>query len=252
MNCAEELNKWQHIGQDTPMKRSMAIFLWILLGALASGLAIGFFLHRANTDRERLVMEIDKAKQQAEETMNANRKLVAEADQKLSGASAEVDHAQELIKQYELERDLLLHATRLDKPTPNQLRSWKTFLSLPLGISLQTPPGSYATSNEALVSVRIDDSIAGGSDWLDITLYDRAYEVSRAQELVDATSTLTYLVDGHLLSGVRGRIRDTAVFGSVLRVMAHGTTTHLLWLRPRVGISDQTILRTLATLIFRS
>ncbi|MSR85075.1 hypothetical protein EXS71_01370 [Candidatus Uhrbacteria bacterium] len=233
------------------MKRSIAIFLWILIGALASGLAVGYFLHRANNDRGQLATEKEAAKRQTEETLATNRKLVEEANQKLAGADEEVAKAQERIKRYEIERDLLLRATRLDKPSSFQLKSWKTFLSLPLGISLQVPPGSYATSDQALVSVRINENIPGENDWLNISTYDPTFEQSRLQDLVDSTSSVRYLVDGSLLTGVRGRIRDTAAFGYVLHAQAHGVITHLVWVRPRVGLSDQRMLQTIATLNFR-
>lgn len=233
------------------MRRSLSIFLWILVGATASGLAIGYFLYQANADRERLSRQVETAKQHIEETQASNQKLAQEANQKLAAASQQVLKAQELLKRYEEERLLMARAIPIQKPSPRELTYWKSVLSLPLGLTLQLPPEAEATSTDQALIATVHEPIAGGNDWLVITPYDQKQEVALIQMLEDSTSSVALLANGRVFFGLQGRIRDTAAQGRVLRVRGNASSTYLIWARHRALISDQKILKTLATIHFR-
>lgn len=231
------------------MRRSVSILLWILTGALASGIGVGYFLHQANIDRETLIKEATMARAQASSSKIQLDKLAEEANTKLDSAWKEVGLAK---KQLQEQRILLAQAVVLQKPLPAQKKYWKTIISVPLGFSIEVPPGSEGSVTDNLVSLLVDPPVAGGSDWLDISTYDKAHEDMWMSYLEDTTSTVAFLANGNLLHGVKGRIRDTAATGFVLRIGDSATSTHLLWARNRVGISDQKIFQTVATLSLRS
>lgn len=231
------------------MKRSISVLLWILVGALASGVGIGYFLHAANADRRELVTEAEQAKQEAAATKAANDQLADEANKKLADASEEVANAQKLLKEYQDERLLMTQAVPLTQPTARQLKLWSEQVSVGLGVSVHLPPGNQALATDSsLVALRSGDP---AGQWLSIAAYDDQQDRTLSQSLQNA-EPVKYLVGTHLLLGVRGKLSDLPGNVYVLHAQSAASSTHLFWARSSTSIPDETILQTLATLNFRS
>ncbi len=207
------------------MGRATQAIGFLLIGATAAAGGTGFFLYRANVDRAALVQQSDDARAKADEAARASRALADEANRKLEAASQEVSKAQERIRVMEDEARLLAMATPLIRP--KYVSMWKEWVSVPLGFSVRLPPTAgdpqFATSTFA-------------SDWLSIMKYD--------PEAVTSTESV-YLVQGHLLAGVRTPTSWR------FRVQSNGTSTLTVIAYPNQGANERTILDALSTLTFR-
>lgn len=234
------------------MKRSVTVLLWILLGAAASGLGVGYFLHQANADRERLAQQARYAELTAEKTKEATDKIVAEANQKMAAASEEIAKAKKLISEQEQNQRLASQAIALPKPAARALARSKESISLPLGLSIWIPAGSIANVTDTTVIAALDPAASGKNDpWLVITPYAAMSENQMLQN-VSSTAQADYAVGGRLLVGWRGVSRDLASVIYVLRVRGAATTTHLIWGKTNSLVNEKKILDTLATMEFRS
>ncbi len=213
------------------MAKSWSIFGWILLGALATAIGTGYFLFQANSDRARLATATEQARKQSEELATASKKLADEANQKLDTASNEIRSAQELIRKYNEERDLLAKAEPLIKTRAST--TWKEWINLPLGYTLRLPPNNANSGNEMFFDF----------GWLRIQPYDPGREAMwRGQ--ATTTGDLVYFVDGHLLVGTRGS-------EWILRDQSGGSSTILIWAKPANAQAEKNFLETLSTLTFR-
>ncbi len=121
------------------MRRSLSICLWILVGALAAGLSVGYFLRAANLDREALAAQARAAEQRAQESKAASTRLAEEANTKLQDASAEIQRAKDELNAHRKYQQQLAQATPLPKPIARNLRNWTQTFSISLGRATQRP-----------------------------------------------------------------------------------------------------------------
>jgi hypothetical protein len=219
-------------GKLAPMRRATTVILCILLGAIASGASIGIFLKFANDDRERLAKELADTVQKSNDARQENQTVIQEANKKLLDSNAEVGKAQALIKSLQEERDLLATAKPLTPPSPSAIRGWSDVVALDLGVSLKLPTGTTVQSNDKTGLTLAKSSALDTQDprWFSLMPYDAATESELLASL--ATSTpVSYLLNGHILTGYQGTFSDNVNPVLILRVRKDGTITHLLWIR---------------------
>lgn len=233
------------------MNRRSSIFIGILLGALATGMGIGLFLKKANDDREVLALKIQATMQEASEAREENRRAIEEANKKLLVANTEVAKAQQIIKSLEEERKLLASATPLVEPSAKTVRGWTEVVAFGLGISLKQPLGSQIQTNDtSLVLIKSPEVPESDSRWLSMSRYNSRLE----QELISALATSTpvsYLVNGHILTGVRGSLDNQKEPILVLRVRYGGEVSHLIWMRDPKNADGSTLMIVLSSLKFQ-
>lgn len=233
------------------MRRATTILIGILLGALAAGLGVGFFLKKANRDREELAAQVEATVREANE---ARQTAIADANRKLQAANAEVGKAQAIIKGLQEERELLLKAVPLAQPSGRSLKGWNDVVALDLGVAMKYPENSGVETNDeqALTLVKTSAGSSGDGRWFSLIPYDGDLE----QELLSslATSTpLSYIVNGRILTGVKGSLADQSGTIFVLRVRYGGQTTHLMWIRDQgSGSNLPLITNLLASLRFQT
>lgn len=213
------------------MAKPWSIIGWIMLGAFATAIGTGYFLYQANSDRARLVEATEQARKQSEDLASASRKLADEANNKLTNASDEIRAAQELIRKYDEERELLAKAEPLIKTRAST--NWKEWINLPLGYTLRLPTNNANSGNELFFDF----------GWLRIQPYDAGREALwRGQ--TTTTGDLVYFVDGHLLIGTRGS-------EWILRDQSGASSTILIWAKPANAQAEKNLLEALSTLTFR-
>jgi len=213
------------------MIKPWSIFGWILLGAFAATIGTGYFLYASNMDRAKLVEATEQAKKQSADLAVASKKLADEANTKLDRASSEIKDAQELIKQYNEERDLLARAELLVRTRAST--TWKEWLNVPLGFSIRLPTVNKNAGNELYFDF----------GWLQIQPYDAGREAAwRAQ--TTSTSEVVYFVDGRLLIGTRGS-------EWLLHDLSGASSTVLIRAKPGNAQSEKNFLESLSTLTFR-
>ncbi len=225
------------------------------MGALASGLGIGLFLHQANTDRLRLAEKIDTANKNITDIQESNRKTVEETNKKLQEANTEIAKAQQLIKNLDEERLLQATAQALRLPSAKNLPGWNDVIDLDLGVSLKQPPNSLVATNgpRALTLIRSASQINDDPRWFTIKPYSPLEE----QELIQTLSTstvITYTVDGTILTGVRGEDRFSHQQTLILHIQQSGIIRFLLWAKDPTGNSTitPTVMNALASLRFKT
>lgn len=229
------------------MRRSASILLAIFVGALATGLGGYFFLRQANADRVRLAELAQKTQQEAQAAQDESKKAVEEANKKMDDASAEVAKAQQAIKALQEERDLLARATPLALPDAKTLKGWKDVIDLPLGVSCKAPPFAIVETNDERSLTLAKDT----GRWFSVTPYEERLENELLNSVVTSTS-VSYVVDGHLFAGWIGHALDRKQDMYILRIRKDGQNTHLVWMRtPEGALGTQTLLTTLASLSFQ-
>ena len=238
------------------MQRYTSVVLSILLGAVAVGIGMGVFLHKANSDRQRLEQVALDAQGKSREAQDLSQRAIQEANAKLAAANDEVAKAQATLKAIEDERLLLAKAEVLDEPKAEALKGWAEAVSLPLEVSLRIPPKNAIEENSGSALTVAADTKADSSSttlselrWLQITPYSERLE----SELVGAMASTTpvmYSVHGRLLKGARGLTQNGETY--VLRVSSLGQNTHLVWGREMGKTArDKRLLQVLATLAFK-
>lgn len=237
------------------MQRFTSVIMSILLGAIAVGVGMGIFLHKANTDRQRLEKVAIEAQGKSKEAQNRSQQAIQEANAKLKAANDEVAKAQATLKAIEEERGLLAKAEALDEPKAETLKGWSEAISLPLGVSLRVPPkNSIGENSDAALSIAAEQKSGSASmtlpelRWLQISPYSERLE----SELVGAMASTTpvmFAVHGRLLKGTRGQSQTGDSY--VLKVSSLGETTHLIWAREfGKTAKDRNLLQVLSTLTF--
>ncbi|MFA5935649.1 MAG: hypothetical protein WC787_02245 [Patescibacteria group bacterium] len=210
------------------MRRATTILLGILLGAIAAGLGIGFFLKMANDDRARLAEQVQETVRAATKAREENSQAIQDANIKLNASNQEVAKAQAMIKALQEERDLLAHAETLPVPSAKTVRGWSDTINVGLGVSIKLPPDATVSANSAreLGVTRGDDDAL----WLSVTPYleknDREYRSSLA-----TSTAVSYLANSRLLTGYVGERFGYNEALLVLRAQQSGTSTHLVWVR---------------------
>lgn len=233
------------------MRRSLSIFLWILLGACASGFGMGYVLWHAQTQAQALNQQLERTQAQAKAIAENHERLIQEADQKIALATAEATQSKDLLQKYEKERLLLAQAPDLSSYR-TKTKTWNQVVAFPIGLSVRLPPGTYGTSTDyALLATAGGSSYQGGELWLSASTYKPEQELELAQGLFSTTS-FAYRIDQNLILGQRGK--KAGVDGNIylLRIQRQGQTTHLLWLRTNIQVNDARVLEVLSSLSFGS
>ena len=239
------------------MRRFSSILLSILLGAIAVGASMGFFLNKANADRASLADIAAQAQSQAKEAQETREQAVSEANKKLDAANTEIKKAQSAITALKEERDLIAKATPLHEPTPRELRGWKQSIDLPLGVNITYPPNVEEISNDksSLVLSKTSSSSTNSAlldlRWLSIQKYDESSEKALLSTLSSGIITpLSYLINGHLLIGTQATLPGTQQMMFVAHVGKDGEKTHLVW--AKIPTTEQKNLQlALGTLDFK-
>src|SRR5689334_7112494 len=130
------------------MRRFSSIFLSILLGAFAVGIGMGYFLMKANSDRERLATIASEAEQQSREALQAKEDAIRAANNKLDTANGEISKAQELIRSFNEERSLIASAMVLKTPAGRDIKGWKEVVSLDQKTTINYPATHVVTAND--------------------------------------------------------------------------------------------------------
>lgn len=229
------------------MRRSLSIFLWILVGALAAGGGVGYFLHVANQDRMQLVEQAQRAERQAQQQKAANAQLATEANTKLKDASAQIQRAKDELAAHQKHEVDLAAALPLPKPLPRTLRNWNQTFSIHLGLSLLVPPFSYATETDNGLNF-LRASAQGDMPWMTVIPYDADHEQQWSAAVTNTVPILYTFDHQHTLTGVRGMHQNTQATIYLLRLQNFSTSTHLFWIESHYPVDEQEILQTLSTL----
>lgn len=241
------------------MKRFTSILMSIFLGALAVAIGMGIFLKKANDDRQRLADLAIKSQQQAKEAQQIREQAVQEANKKLDAANTEISKAEKLIATLREERALIATATILQKPSSREIRGWKETFNLSLGIGLKLPPGYEVQENDKAGLI-----VQGGwpqtslpsqladTRWLSILPYDEQAEQELLKQLDTSSSTsISYLIDGHVLIGKRATQATTGHTLFVAHVRSGDATSFLIWAREPAHQNRSPLTTALSTLDFR-
>lgn len=227
-------------------RSALAVFGYILIGALATGAGTGFFLYQANSDRAVLAEKKIQAERQAEELLEASQRIADEANQKLEEASEEVAKTRARLQALETEQRMIKDATILTGAAAT--RSWKEVLNIPMGVSVRVPTRGDEIKNDAQM-LTVGD---GASEaWLEV----RPWTESGWQEFlnrVENPKETYYLVSGRLLVARRGKLPGTDEDAYAVRVQTAGTSTHVIWAKEDRGFDADDILNALSSLTFRS
>ena len=234
------------------MSRTSSVLLWILIGAVASGSGIGYFLHSANQDRSALSAQVEQARQDAEQAKADTEKLTKDANDKLTAAAIAVADAQKKLDQLTQERELLARATTLAQPDPVTLRTWGTAFSIPLGVTMRIPPGNHMLVTDHELNISTGPLAGAGmqNQWVSITAYDASKEQALVDQLV-SPEAVSFSVDGRLLIGQKGTMENVSGAVYVLHTFSDATSTHLLWARSNNLVTEKKVLQTLSTISIR-
>lgn len=233
------------------MRRLAPIMLSILIGALTVAAGMGISLSKANADRERLSQLIETATTKADRAQTDGQRAIDEANQKIEEAKMRVDTALSTIRALQEERDLIAKATILPTPQPSMLKGWKEGAHVGLGISLKYPQSSHLFIQDASLSIALTDSEIENLEnrWF----YAESYSARLHAELestLTATSSVSFLQNGHLLIGTKG-LDSASKEVYVLKLIKNGEPKKLLWARETAGQRKSvSLLTVLATLQF--
>ncbi len=225
------------------MQRSLAIVSWILVGAIASGLSIGFFLHKSNADRTHLLQQLMDAQKETARIKMESAQAIREASSTTAAALAKVDAYNKQTQAYE---ELLKQTILPAKPDARTVQSWSTAYSIPLGVSLRVPPDNAILPNNEHARLQIAN--ANGLNWLYLEAFDPS---TVEQPIFSNPETVAFLVDGQLLFGTKGvNIHEPYPFGYRLRPATNPSFVITLFAAP--GMSERRLQEILSTITLRS
>lgn len=228
------------------MRRSLAIFIWILLGALAASLGIGSVLVKAKQERDVLAKQLLEEQAQTNELTKEHQQAIDEANRTILNALQTVSSTKELLALLTQEQADLEVAAPLT--SSSQARRWPQTISFLLGVSIRTPSFALTTSTDTTIESATNGPDGQPMSWLFIKRYD-------AQQYQDLTNPLTnlepvrYRLNQTLITGKRGTTSDGSVV-FVLRTQRRGQLTHLIWARTNRTMSQDRLLDSLSTLLF--
>jgi hypothetical protein len=234
------------------MRRSLAVLLWILIGAIASGAGMSFALHRSNEDRVRLTRLTEEANARA----TSFEKLSTELGASMRLATEEVGRTQLELDRLRGWQTQLKDATPLVPLRAAQTKGWSEFASVPLGVSIRIPPGMQANTSDDGVFLKTLANQHGRKieeQWLGMSRYNP----ERQQDIythshTNSSGSVRYVLSNRLFTGTVGTFADTLdqkIY--ILSIQENASSTYLLWAKTVDGVSERTILDTLATLSFR-
>ncbi|MFZ6015371.1 MAG: PspA/IM30 family protein [Patescibacteria group bacterium] len=212
------------------MKKIWSILLSILLGAAVVGLGTGYFLYLANKDRQLLAYEAAQAKLKAEQALEQSHQAIEEANQKVISASQEIDKAQSTLQALLKERELLETAEPLMN-TLTKKQGWESILSPSFEISVEYPAGSDVIKNDETALVIAPENQSMENKWFELSSYNSS-TFSAWQNNIASSTQVAYFIDGKLLAGHFGLIKDSENSKSVtiLIIYKNGLTEQMLWI----------------------
>lgn len=235
------------------MRRSVAIFLWILIGGLSSGLSVGFFLYKSNLDRATLVLELSEARAQAEAALQSSENVAADANKKIHDAERAMAKLRDQLNHAKTETLLIASAVPLSPPPPRLLRNWNEQLSIPLGITIKTPPDiKTQTSDHAII---LGPASSRNGDAMDQRVTVTRYRNDTEKDLISRlreTAPVVFTISGRWLYGTKGKFADLPGEVTVLRAQSGQTDTHLIWARTDKDFTERRLQDILSTLRFQS
>lgn len=228
------------------MRRSFAILVWILLGALAASLGIGSVLLNAKEERDGLERKLQTEEARGSRLQQEHELTILEANRTVAAAVRNASATRDLLNALTQEQSALERATLLVSSTLS--KRWPQTIAFPLGISIRTPTYAASTSTDTLIQSLITLPDGYPSAWLSISRFDK----TRAEELtrfLTNTETVYYRLNQTLITGTRGISTDGATI-FVLHTQRRGVPTHLIWSKVTGKITQQLILDSLSTLLF--
>lgn len=230
------------------MRRSFAILVWILLGALAASLGIGSVLLKAKQERAVLEQRLAEEQQRFSQLQTEHQTIISEANKTVLAAVRNASATRELLVAITEEQATLEAATPLVGRA--ETKRWPQTISFPLGISLRTPTFTITTSTDTLIQSTLRLYSDQPVSWLSLTRYDAA----RFQDLIrplNSAENVNYRLNQTLITGVRGFSPDGSTT-FILRTQRRGTSSHLIWAKTYGSITTDRILDSLSTLLFAS
>ncbi|HEU0050929.1 MAG TPA: hypothetical protein VFQ60_02635 [Patescibacteria group bacterium] len=232
------------------MTKPASVIFWILIGALASGVGIGFFLIQANADRETLATKAAQAEQDMIQAKQQSEQIAKDANTKLSNAALEVAKAQDQLKRFEEERTLLGNATILNPISPAILRTWTSAISVSMGVSVQFPSAFTANTTDHEITLATKDAIAP-TQWLSIQTYDAQKEQSWTSGLQNPEKVV-YASGGHLFVGQKGSLANVTSPLYVFHTFSAAASSSLLiWARPEQFVTERRLFEIVGTINVR-
>ena len=197
------------------MKKIFSILFSILLGALTVGLTTGYFLYLANKDRSTLAQELQAVRLKMIANKKISGKEIQTKNNELQLTQKKLNEALQKIKSFELKNQLLDKAQYI-KSVKNK-SNWHSILSTDFNLSFLIPQNAWLkTNNNELISVESFDSQDATSTLITVAFNkDNFYE--KEKNKLSKPKTVTYFVDGKILSGVIEEQKDTDIL--VLKVL---------------------------------
>ncbi len=233
------------------MRRTLSVLLWILLGAVASGASVGFFLHQSNQDRVVLLRQLDQTKQELAIAKRVNEQIHDEASQRIAQAKADAEETQLRMQKLDEARALTEKAQTLPKIASTQSKQWSEQVSVPLGLSFLTPPKSQSWMTDQILGVGSGNpkSMQGLDQWLSVSAYDGKREEAIVSQLLHAEQVV-FKAGDHILIGKRGILKNTDAVTYVMQSQQDGQPTHFLWARTNKEVNETRLLETLGSFSF--
>ncbi len=233
------------------MRRSLAVLIWILIGALAAGVGMSLALQRANQDRTSLA----RALQNANQRIQALEISLGENSGKSAVLTEELDRVQTELDRLRNWQTRLHNATPLTPLRPAQTKGWSEFASVPLGVSIRVPPGMQAnTSDDGVFLKKFTNQhgLAIEEQWLGLSRYTpiRKQDIYTHSQMREATS-VNYILGSRLFEGTKGMLDEPGQSLFLFSIQENATSTYLVWAKTVEGVSERTILDTLAMLSFK-
>ncbi len=234
-------------------RRTASILGLVLLGAGATGIGMGTVLFHARTERNELQAALAQRDAELTRLNTEHTRLIADAQSKVSVAEEQAKQTQEKLDSTARAQAELIAARTLPSPDPRQSRSWKTVLSIPLGVSVRIPVTAKASFDDqsltATVSSRADTA---GEPWFSLTRYSAQDESVLRSRLQTASTTVSYRVQDRLVLVEKGTSLENGSRTLLVRVQENGTPQFLIWMRVVPTITEPRLLEILSTLTFAS
>jgi hypothetical protein len=235
-----------------PWRRVLSTWMFILLGAGATGVGMGIVLLNARAERNALKSQVSIAEAQLQKLQTEHVRLMNEASERVTKAQTDVETAQSTLNHFVAAQQALTSAPVLPSPDPRVRRTWAETISVPLGISIRTPAYAPAALNEQTLTATINGTAQTAGDlWLSITPYSIESERSLLGQ-ISATTSVRYRNNDRLLTGTRGLFQSDRSAAFVLRVERSGQPERLIWIRAISPLSESRLLEILSTLTFAS
>ena len=235
-----------------PWRRARTIFAYILLGALATGVGMGIVLYHARQDRDALQGQVAAANARIDALVAEHTKLIAEATTQVNQAEDNRKNIQANFDAMQRFQQQWNEARVLPVPDARTLRTWKSVLSLDLGISVHTPSFAPAVATDQTLTATINgNAYTAGTLWFSVARYRPEGEASLNAQLA-STSTVDYRLGTRLLRGTRGQFTNDRSTAYVFRVEEQGRPSYLIWIRTVAPLTEPRLLEILSTLTFAS